>query len=153
MFKSLGGKILEFMDVLVNKDEIFFIIEEKGLVFFFFWRYNINLNLMIFDFYWVGKELFCVVFVDKLIYVIGGYEIGNRCIFFGFLVYDIEGRFWKEIVFLKEVRIYVFGFSKNEEKIFIVRGICCDNWFMINSCECYNIVINEWEFIVSLIIF
>ena len=104
------------------------------------------------DLYWVGKELFCAVLVDKLIYAIGGYEIGNRCTLPGSSAYDTEGRFWKEIAPLKEARTHAFGLSKNEEKIFIAGGIRCDNWLMTNSCERYNIATNEWEFIASLTI-
>ena len=150
-FRSLGGKIPELMDVLVNKDEIFFILAEEGVAFLSLWRYNINLNSMTSDLYWVGKELFCAVVVDKLLYAIGGYEIphiGKKYTLSDSSAYDTKRRFWKEIAPMKEARIGAFGVSKNEEKIFIAGGIRPGVW--LNSCEVYTIATNEWQFLANL---
>jgi len=151
-FRSLGGKIPELLDVLVNKDEIFFILAEEGLAFLSLWRYNIELNSMTVDLNWVGKELFCAVVVDKLIYVIGGYKIphfGIRYPLSDSSTYDTEGRFWKEIAPLKETRVGAIGVCKNEEKIFIAGGLGPGTVWR-NSCEVYNIATNEWQFIASM---
>ena len=155
-FMKLNRTSWQIHDVLVTKDEICFIVEERHSVAL--WRYNVDLNSMTPLFHWAKKESFCAVVVGRQIYVIGGNAIldnrynqsfREKCSISDSSTYDTEEGFWREIAPLKEARRNAFGVSKNQKHIFIAGGIGdCNAW--LNSCEVYSIAANEWQFISSL---
>ena len=142
----------QLCDVLVNRDEIFFILEERGSAFLSLWRYNIDLNSITLDLDWVGKKFFCAVLVDKVIYVIGGNKIphsGIKNTLPDSSTYDTKRKIWKEIAPLKQARAGAVGVSKNDEKVFIAGGFGPGRGWL-SSCEVYNIATDEWQFIARL---
>ena len=140
------GHFLE--DVLVVRNKVCFIVRDEwrwGMPCTL-WTYNLDTNLMAApQFDWIQeKGGFCAVGVDKYIYVIGGTKVPvilSECARF-----NTEGT-WQAIAPLNEARTAPFGVSKNE-KIFIAGGLgSLHN--SLNSCEVYNILTDEWQFIAS----
>ena len=144
-------------DVLVVRNKICFIVRDGTRLgcTYTLWTYNLDANSMavpLFD--WI-QELrgFCLVAVDKYIYIVGGtaevppgreeFSVAlSECARF-----DTEGT-WQAIAPLNEARTKAFGVSKNE-KIFIAGGTGSLRE-LLNSCEVYNISTDEWQAIASL---
>ena len=92
---------------------------------------------------WVERVGFCSLAVEKYIYILGGRlwnsdEDLSECARF-----NTEQNVWQKIAPLNEARRNAFGVCKNE-KIFIAGGSGS------TTCEVYNILTDEWQFIASL---
>ena len=99
----------------------------------------------------VERVAFCAVAVDNYLYVIGGSlwncdgslsECGR---------FDTEENKWQKIAPLNERRQRPFGVCKNE-KIFVAGGSSSieSGSVLLKTCEVYNILTDEWQFIASL---
>ena len=116
------------------------------------WTYSLDSNSSTSLLNWVERAYFCAVAVDSFIYVIGGNARRHsgpalkECARF-----DTEQGEWQKIAPLNEARRYAFGLCKNE-KIFIAGGLNADGYRskLLNTCEVYNILRDEWQFIASL---
>ncbi|XP_078376780.1 kelch-like protein 24 [Oculina patagonica] len=144
-------------DVLVVRNKICFIVGD-ALDLPALWTYNPDETSMAPLFEWVEKKYFCAVAVDRYIYVVGGvrkfYDLNDPSAVVYLLSecarFDSEENTWQKIAPLKEARRDAFGVSK-KEKIFIAGGVGASENFL-NSCEVYNTLTDEWQFIASLTI-
>ena len=90
--------------------------------------------------------------VDSFVYVISG---RGRKIYHSPLKecarFDTEQSEWQKIAPLNEGRANAFGVGKNG-KIFIAGGSTVSRWRIkiLNTCEVYNILTDEWQFIANL---
>ena len=90
--------------------------------------------------------------VDSFVYVIGGF---GRKFYHSALKecarFNTEQSEWQKIAPLNEGRANAFGVGKNG-KIFIAGGSTVSRWRIkiLNTCEVYNILTDEWQFIANL---
>ena len=90
--------------------------------------------------------------VDSFVYVIGGF---GRKFYHSALKecarFNTEQSEWQKIAPLNEARANAFGVGKNG-KIFIAGGSTVSRWRIkiLNTCEVYNILTDEWQFIANL---
>ena len=95
----------------------------------------------------------CVVFVDKYVYVIGGFVSPHEATAQSARLDTIEDK-WEKIADLKTARCEAFGVAAHG-KIFVVGGkkkpppyTRLENH--LTSCEVYNMQTNKWHFIANL---
>ena len=135
---------------LVVRNRICFLVERTDSVAL--WTYNLDSNSLTPLSKWVERVNFCAVAVDGYIFVIGGSVRKHddtplkECARF-----DTEQSEWLKIAPLNEARGNAFGVCKNE-KIFIAGGSNLNGWQIefLNTCEVYNILTDEWQFIANL---
>ena len=115
------------------------------------WIYSFDSNSLSSLGNWIDRACFCAVAVDRYIYVLGGNLWSTRKVLSECTRFDTEKNEWQKIAPLNEARKNALGACKNE-KIFIAGGWYLD-WFqveLLNTCEVYNILTDEWQFIASL---
>ena len=136
---------------LVVRNRICFIVEETDSSTF--WTVSLDSNSLTPLRNWVKRAAVCAVAVDSYIYVIGGsvWKDDDCVALTECARFDTELNEWQKIAPLNEARKNALGACKNE-KIFIAGGWYLD-WFqveLLNTCEVYNILTDEWQFIASL---
>ena len=161
-------------EVLVDKNDICFIVEERGRGSsnFWMWKYDLEANQSTIpvemgqdvNYLALYKESDCVVAVDKYIYFIGGlimispdpvpgdaydspgyYETLSHCARF-----DTRENEWQDTANLQQARHQAFG-AGTHEKIFIAGGRAGIGVFnSLKTCEVYNVETDEWHFMASL---
>ena len=137
---------------LVVKNQICFIVEETESTTL--WTYSLDSNSLTPSLNWVEIKSFCVVAVDSHIYAIGGAARNRSDISFSQCGrFDTEKNEWQKIAPLNEARCDAFGVCKNE-KIFIAGGSTSDGLEIVylETCEVYNILRDEWQFMANLTI-
>ena len=135
---------------LVVKNRICFFEEKTGSTAL--WTYSLDSNSLTSLRNWVERTHFCAVAVDSFVYVISGrgrkfyHPPLKECARF-----DTEQSEWQKIAPLNEGRANAFGVGKNG-KIFIAGGSTVRRWRIkiLNTCEVYNILTDEWQFIANL---
>ena len=147
---------------LVVRNRISFVVEETDSTAL--WTFSLDSHLLTCLRNWVEIVNFCAVAVDSYIYVIGGSTRLPRITEFRTAWelqvpsltecarFNTEQNEWKKIALLNEARQNAFGVCKNE-KIFIAGG--SHFWLgqetdFLKTCEVYNILTDEWQFIASL---
>lgn len=136
--------------VFVFQGEIYYIKEGPKTVLC---KYNFDSNLwdLFPAFDWGDKNQVCVVASKEYIYAIGGFRYGGRDE--GYCLCEVE-RFdtndntWEKMADVQEARGSAFG-TALREKIFIAGGIGSSG-SVLQTCEVYNTLANDWQFIVNL---
>ena len=116
------------------------------------WTYSLNSNVLtLLHNNLVERVEFCAVAVDRYIYVIGGSLWDNNGSISECARFDTEENEWLRIAPLNEARRQACGVCKNE-KIFIAGGATTTGagTVRLKTCEVYNILTDEWQFIASL---
>ena len=136
---------------LAVKNQICFLVEETDSTAL--WTYSLDSKSLTSMRNWVERVESFAVALDSYIYVIGGsvgrdsQESLSECARF-----DTEQTEWQTIAPLNEARRNAFGACKNE-KIFIAGGSASPYVWetkFLRTCEVYNMLTNEWQFIASL---
>ncbi|KAL9958101.1 hypothetical protein ACROYT_G035071 [Oculina patagonica] len=141
--------------VLVVKDEICFIFKLFGIYYDAvgkLFRYSFDSNSFSLSLNWVERHNSCVVPFDKYIYAIGGYTLYGRTpvrssVRSEAARFDTVENKWEKIADIQEARLGAFGVAAND-KIFIAGGVE-KNMRKLNTCEVYNIMTDEWEFMTE----
>ena len=135
---------------LVVKNQICFIVEETDSTTL--WTYSFDSNSLAPLHNWVERISFCVVPVDNYIYIIGGAVRSSLDTSLSDCArFDTDKNEWQKIAPLNEERCDAFGVCKNE-KIFIAGGSTSDGLekIYLETCEVYNILRDEWQFMTNL---
>ena len=153
-----GSHCRNEMQVFSFQGEIYAVVSNPIGPNTFTWTYDFDLNswksFPAFD--WGQKDQVCIVPTKQFIYAIGGRKHRNPnegyVQRFGFLSdverFDIKKTTWEKLPNIRGARRLAFG-TAIRDKIVIAGGIGPDG-DILRSCELYNILENEWQFIASL---
>ncbi|KAL9958107.1 hypothetical protein ACROYT_G035078 [Oculina patagonica] len=100
---------------------------------------------------WVNRHRSCVIAFDTYIYAIGGCTLEGltfSAVLSEAARLDTVKNKWEKIADIQEARSGACGVAANE-KIFIAAGVGKDRK-ELKTCEMYNIMTDEWQFIASL---
>lgn len=107
-------------------------------------------------FNWGQKDQVCIVPTEQFIYAIGGRKHRNPnegyvqrfCFLSDVKRFDVKKLTWEKLPDIHEARRLAFG-TAVQDNIVIAGGIGSDG-DILRSCELYNMLENEWQFIANL---
>ncbi|XP_078343957.1 kelch-like protein 25 [Oculina patagonica] len=115
------------------------------------YKYNFASNSISSSLDWVSRPMSCVIAYDTYIYVIGGYMLseGNLVSVSEAARFDTVENKWEKIADIQEARYNAFGVAANK-KIFIAGGVGNLKRTALKTCEVYNMLTDEWQFMACL---
>ena len=105
------------------------------------------------SFDWGPREDVCLVSLEKYLYAVGGHSppmFERRICLCAASRYDTILDMWEKIAHIQKARHSAFG-AAAVEKVFFAGGYASvGSECMSQTCETYNVLTNEWQFIANL---